>query len=85
MQNNAPKFEEIQSFWSDVTMANVQRFANMVDQWAKLEKKAVVQASNGVDEMAKLWKASIDYMTDINDQFRDLTVEQMKRGSDKSE
>ena len=73
------KFEELNSFWLDATRENVDRMATIYDQWAKLEKKSIVQASNHVDEMAKLMKASIDFMTDMNDQWRSLTIETVRR------
>lgn len=73
------KFEELNSFWSDLTRQNVDRMATVYNQFAKLEKKSIVQASNNVDEMGKLMKASIDFMTEMNDQWRDLTVDTFRK------
>lgn len=73
------KVEEMQTFWTDAAAKNVERMTSMYDEWAKLEKKAIVQWSNNVDEAAKMMKASIDYVTEMNDQMRDITVETMKK------
>ena len=73
------KVEEMQGFWTDFAAQNVEKMTSMYDEWAKLEKKAIVQASNNIDEAAKLMKAGIDYMTEMNDQMRDITIETFKK------
>ena len=73
------KLDELNGFWAEVGEQNVERLTTVYQEWAKLEKKTIVQASNAVDEMAKLTKASIDFMTEMNDQWRDLAVDTMRK------
>lgn len=73
------KIEELNTFWAETTRENIERMASVYDQFAKLEKKSVVQLSNNVDEMGKLMKASIDFMTEMNDQWRTLTVDTFRK------
>lgn len=78
-ENTQNKYNELTAFWTELTRDNIDRMANVYDQWAKLEKKTIVQASNNVDELGKLMKASIDFMTGMNDQVRELTIDTFRK------
>ncbi len=78
----ASQVQENETAWKKLVDDQVARTELAYAEVARIQEQVFAQNKLAIDEMAKLTKSSVDYLAELTNEWRKLTIEATKKATD---